>query len=135
AEGSATAVEQAVACLAEPAHHPTGFGVAAAVRQFPELAGVAVTHRWSGLVAMTMDSIPHAGRLDDRIVYAVGYNGTGVALASNMGKHIAAIVVGESPDLGLLTSERLKPVPFYPIREPAVRLVAGWYQFLDAIGR
>ncbi|MGO7345432.1 NAD(P)/FAD-dependent oxidoreductase [Rhizobium johnstonii] len=107
----------------------------AMVRQFPELAGVAVTHRWSGLVAMTMDSIPHAGRLDDRIVYAVGYNGTGVALASNMGKHIAAIVVGESPDLGLLTSERLKPVPFYPIREPAVRLVAGWYQFLDAIGR
>jgi glycine/D-amino acid oxidase-like deaminating enzyme len=82
-----------------------------------------------------MDSIPHAGRLDDRIVYAVGYNGTGVALASNMGKHVAAIVTGESPDLGLLTSERLKPVPFYPIREPAVRLVAGWYQFLDAIGR
>ena len=107
----------------------------AMARQFPELAGVAVTHRWSGLVAMTMDSIPHAGRLDDRIVYAVGYNGTGVALASNMGKHIAAIVAGESPDLGLLTSERLKPVPFYPIREPAIRLVAGWYQFLDAIGR
>jgi gamma-glutamylputrescine oxidase len=96
---------------------------------------VAVTHRWSGLVAMTMDSIPHVGRLDDRIVYAVGYNGTGVALASNMGKHVAAILAGESPDLGLLTSERLKPVPFYPIREPAVRLVAGWYQFLDAIGR
>jgi len=107
----------------------------AMVRQFPELADATVTHRWSGLVAMTMDSIPHVGRLDDRIVYAVGYNGTGVALASNMGKYIAAILTGESPDLGLLTSERLKPVPFYPIREPAVRLVAGWYQFLDAIGR
>jgi glycine/D-amino acid oxidase-like deaminating enzyme len=107
----------------------------AMVRQFPELASISVTHRWSGLVAMTMDSIPHVGRLDDRIVYAVGYNGTGVALASNMGKHVAAILTGESPDLGLLTSERLKPVPFYPIREPAVRLVAGWYQFLDAIGR
>ncbi|MQB40709.1 FAD-binding oxidoreductase [Rhizobium sp. ICMP 5592] len=107
----------------------------AMVRQFPELSDAAVTHRWSGLVAMTMDSIPHVGRLDERVVYAVGYNGTGVALASSMGKHVAAIVAGESPDLGLLTSERLKPVPFYPIREPAVRLVAGWYQFLDAIGR
>ncbi|NTF91362.1 FAD-binding oxidoreductase [Agrobacterium rhizogenes] len=107
----------------------------AMVRQFPELSDAAVTHRWSGLVAMTMDSIPHAGRLDERVVYAVGYNGTGVALASSMGKHVAAIIAGESPDLGLLTSERLKPVPFYPIREPAVRLVAGWYQFLDAIGR
>ncbi len=107
----------------------------AMVRQFPELASVAITHRWSGLVAMTMDSIPHLGRLDDRVVYAVGYNGTGVAMASNMGRHVAALIAGEKPDLGLLTTEALKPVPFYPIREPAVRLVAGWYQFLDAIGR
>ena len=107
----------------------------AMLRQFPELENTAVTHRWSGLVAMTMDSIPHLGRLDDRIVYAVGYNGTGVALASNIGRYVAAEIAGEKPDLGLLTSERLKPVPFYPIREPAVRLVAGWYQFLDAIGR
>lgn len=107
----------------------------AMVRQFPELGDAAITHRWSGLVAMTMDSIPHVGRLDDRVTYAVGYNGTGVALASSMGKHVAALVACEQVDLGLLTSERLKPVPFYPIREPAVRLVAGWYQFLDAIGR
>lgn len=107
----------------------------AMIRQFPELGGAAITHRWAGLVAMTMDSIPHVGRLDDRVIYAVGYNGTGVALASSMGKHVAALVAGEKVDLGLLTSERLKPVLFYPIREPAVRLVAGWYQFLDAIGR
>jgi gamma-glutamylputrescine oxidase len=107
----------------------------AMLRQFPELRSVSVTHRWSGLVAMTMDSIPHLGRLDDRVVYAMGYNGTGVALASNMGRYVAALVAGEAPDLGLLTAGPLKPVPFYPIREPAVRLVAGWYQFLDAIGR
>ncbi|SHO66616.1 Glycine/D-amino acid oxidase [Pseudoxanthobacter soli DSM 19599] len=107
----------------------------AMVRQFPELASVAVTHRWSGLVAMTMDSLPHLGRLDDRVVYAVGYNGTGVAMASNMGRYVAALVAGETPDLGLLTSTPLRAVPFYPVREPAVRLVAGWYQFLDAIGR
>lgn len=107
----------------------------AMVRQFPDLASARVTHRWSGLVAMTMDSLPHLGRLDDRVVYAVGYNGTGVAMASNMGRYVAALVAGERPDLGLLTSTPLRPVPFYPVREPAVRLVAGWYQFLDAIGR
>jgi len=107
----------------------------AMVRQFPELRDVEVTHRWSGLVAMTLDSIPHAGRLDDRVSYALGYNGTGVAMSSFIGKYLAEIVTGTQPDLGLLTSEKLKPVPFYPIREPAVRLVAGWYQFLDAIGR
>ena len=107
----------------------------AMLAQFPELADVKVTHRWSGLVGMTLDSIPHVGRLDDRVSYAVGYNGTGVAMSTLMGKYLAEIVSGNKPDIGLLASERLKKVPFYPIREPAVRLVAGWYQFLDAIGR
>ncbi len=107
----------------------------AMVRQFPVLEGVAVTHRWSGLVAMTLDSLPHVGRLDDRVVYSVGYNGTGVALSSGIGRHVAALVAGESPDLGLLTATSLQRIPFYGLREPAVRLVAGWYQFLDAIGR
>ncbi|MDQ0471269.1 NAD(P)/FAD-dependent oxidoreductase [Labrys wisconsinensis] len=107
----------------------------AMVRQFPELAAVKVTHRWSGLVAVTLDSLPHLGRLDDRVVYSVGYNGTGVALSSAIGRHVAALVAGGSPDLGLLTRLPLHPIPFYGLREPAVRLVAGWYQFLDAIGR
>lgn len=107
----------------------------AMVRQFPQLASVRVTHRWSGLVAMTLDSLPHLGRLDDRVVYSVGYNGTGVALASGIGRHVAALVTGGSPDLGLLTRQPLPHIPLYGLREPAVRLVAGWYQFLDAIGR
>nr|WP_298690089.1 FAD-dependent oxidoreductase [uncultured Dongia sp.] len=107
----------------------------AMIAQFPDLAGIQVTHRWSGLVGMTLDSIPHVGRLDDRISYAVGYNGTGIAMSTLMGKYLADFVTGGKPDIGLLATERLKKVPFYPIREPAVRLVAGWYQFLDAIGR
>ncbi|MFG1189397.1 NAD(P)/FAD-dependent oxidoreductase [Xanthobacter flavus] len=107
----------------------------AMVRQFPELAQVKVTHRWSGLVAMTLDSLPHLGRLDDRVVYSVGYNGTGVALASGIGRHVADLVTGRQPDLGLITRQPLHPIPFYALREPAVRLVAGAYQFLDAIGR
>ena len=107
----------------------------AMVRQFPELAQVKVTHRWSGLVAMTLDSLPHLGRLDDRVVYCMGYNGTGVALASGMGRHVADLVTGSQPDLGLITRHPLHPIPFYALREPAVRLVAGAYQFLDAIGR
>ncbi|MDF1750630.1 MAG: FAD-dependent oxidoreductase [Alphaproteobacteria bacterium] len=107
----------------------------AMIRQFPTLLDIKITHKWSGLVAMTMDSIPHLGRLDNRIVFAVGYNGAGVALSSYMGKHVADLITGGSPNLGLVTAEALKPVPFYPIREPAVRLVAGWYQFLDAIGQ
>ncbi|MFO1081616.1 MAG: FAD-binding oxidoreductase [Reyranellaceae bacterium] len=102
---------------------------------FPELGDVPLAYRWSGLVAMTLDSVPHVGRLDDRVLFAMGYNGAGVAMASLMGRYVAAFARGETPEVGLLDARRLKPVPLYPLREPAVRLVAGWYQFLDAIGR
>ncbi|OZI60870.1 NAD(P)/FAD-dependent oxidoreductase [Bordetella genomosp. 11] len=102
---------------------------------FPQLAQVRITHRWSGLVAMTLDSVPHVGPWDERICYAVGYNGAGVAMATLMGRYLADIVQGGRPDIGLLAAPRLRTVPCYPLREPIVRLVAGWYQFLDAIGR
>ncbi|MCE8025386.1 MULTISPECIES: NAD(P)/FAD-dependent oxidoreductase [Halomonadaceae] len=107
----------------------------AMVAMFPDLAGVAITHRWSGHVAMTMDALPHVGRFDDRLSYAAGYNGAGVAMSTLLGGLAADFAAGESPDVALLEASRLKAVPLYPLREVAVRLVAGWYQFLDAIGR
>lgn len=102
---------------------------------FPQVADVPLAYRWSGLVAMTLDSVPHVGRVDDRVMLAMGYNGAGVAMSSLMGRYLAAFARGERPDVGLLDTARMQRVPFYPLREPAVRLVAGWYQFLDAIGR
>lgn len=104
-------------------------------RQFPQLDGIELSHRWSGLVAMTMDSLPHVGRLDDRTVFAMGYNGTGVAMASYMGRHAASLVRHRVPDAGLMANLPLGNVPFYPAREIGVRLVAGWYQLLDAVGK
>ncbi|MCP3472642.1 FAD-binding oxidoreductase [Bradyrhizobium sp. CCGUVB1N3] len=102
---------------------------------FPDLADVPVAFKWSGLVGMTLDSVPHIGRLDDRTLFSMGYNGAGVAMSSLMGRYLAAFVRGEKPDVGLLDASRLKVIPFYAFREPAVRMVAGWYQFLDAIGQ
>jgi glycine/D-amino acid oxidase-like deaminating enzyme len=102
---------------------------------FPELADVALEFRWSGLVGMTLDSVPHIGRLDEWTLFAMGYNGAGVAMSSLMGRYLAALLRGEKPDLGLLDASRLRTIPFYALREPAVRLVAGWYQLLDAVER
>ena len=102
---------------------------------FPDLSDVPLAFKWSGLVGMTLDSMPHIGRLDDQTLFSMGYNGAGVAMSSLMGRYLAAFVRGEQPDVGLLDASRMKVIPFYPLREPAVRMVAGWYQFLDAIGQ
>ncbi len=52
---------------------------------FPELAGVKIDYRWSGLVAMTLDQLPHVGELEDGVFFAAGYNGTGVAMSKSAG--------------------------------------------------
>lgn len=114
----------------------TGFDALqrAMVGLFPELAGVRVEYRWSGYVGMTFNSLPHVGRSDDATTFCLGYNGAGVAMASLLGQHAAALALGETPELALLAAPGLRPVPFHSLRAPGVRLVAAWYQFLDAVG-
>jgi glycine/D-amino acid oxidase-like deaminating enzyme len=102
---------------------------------FPQLEAISITHRWSGLVAMTLDSLPQMGLLDKNTAYSIGYNGTGIAMATLFGRHVMDLVLGEEVDLPLMRRDRPLDIPFYAFREPVVRVVAGWYQFLDRIGR
>ncbi|MBN3725902.1 NAD(P)/FAD-dependent oxidoreductase [Burkholderia sp. Ac-20379] len=106
----------------------------AMVALFPQLAGVRVEYRWSGYVGMTFNALPHVGRSDAATVFCLGYNGAGVAMASLIGQHAAALALGERPDLALLAQDGLRPVPFHALRAPGVRLVAAWYQILDSLG-
>lgn len=101
---------------------------------FPALAGVKIDYQWSGLVAMTMDQLPHVGRLEDGVFFAAGYNGTGVAMSSLMGRHLAALTRGEKPELGLV-GRPLAPIPLHALTVPGVKIVTAWYQLLDALGR
>jgi gamma-glutamylputrescine oxidase len=114
----------------------TGFDALqqAMVALFPDLAGVRVEYGWSGYVGMTFNSLPHVGRSDDTTTFCLGYNGAGVAMASLLGQHAAALALGDKPELSLLAAPGLNPVPFHSLRAPGVRLVAAWYQFLDAVG-
>ncbi|TKC79080.1 FAD-binding oxidoreductase [Trinickia terrae] len=106
----------------------------AMVALFPELAGVRVEYGWSGYVGMTFNALPRVGRSDERTTFCLGYNGAGVAMASLLGQHAAALALGEKPELALLAQRGLKPVPFHSLRAPGVRVVAAWYKILDAMG-
>lgn len=106
----------------------------AMIALFPELADVRIEYGWSGYVGMTFNALPHVGRSDDATTFCLGYNGAGVAMASLLGQHAAALALGETPELALLGQQGLRPVPFHSLRAPGVRVVAAWYQFLDAVG-
>ncbi|MFT4065953.1 NAD(P)/FAD-dependent oxidoreductase [Paraburkholderia sp.] len=106
----------------------------AMVALFPDLKDVPVEYRWSGYVGMTFNALPHVGRSDAATTFCVGYNGAGVAMASLIGQHAAALALGEKPELAMLAQDGLRPVPFHSLRAPGVRLVAACYQLLDAVG-
>jgi hypothetical protein len=56
-------------------------------------------------------------------------------MASLLGRCAVDLAFGDHIDLGLMRRTRPEAIPFYSLREPAVRTVAAWYQFLDRIGR
>ena len=63
------------------------------VDRFPQLADVKITHAWTGNVAFTFDEIPHMGEMDG-LHYALGCNGSGVAMMTYLGREAARKLAG-----------------------------------------
>lgn len=85
---------------------------------FPPLAKIDVDYFWSGWVCVTMDRTPHVGSTDEGTThYALGYIGTGVALATYCGRLLAHRLASSSQ---LQPSPLLKQdLPLFPL--PALR--------------
>lgn len=98
---------------------------------FPMLRGQPTAYRWSGLVALTMDSLPHLGWADDRTLVSMGCNGNGMACGTLFGRYLSDMICGEAPEMPLLTFDRLTRFPFHGFRAPAVRLAIGWRHVRD----
>ena len=62
---------------------------------FPALAGVRISHRWGGALAIPRDYQPFV-RFDDGIGEAGGYVGDGVAAAALAGRTLADLVLGQA---------------------------------------
>ena len=107
----------------------------ALAEMFPQIGDVDIAHRWAGFVAVTRDAFPHIGRLSDRVLFALGYGGRGVALTNLMGKYLARMATGETVDAGPMSKARFKPYPLHDLRIPAMRLTAGYYRVRDAWAR
>jgi gamma-glutamylputrescine oxidase len=105
----------------------------AMVATFPEVSGTEIALRWSGMVAVTRDHLPHLGRLSERIIYGLGYGGRGVALATVFGSLLARMARGEYPFMGPFGDDDFKPFAFHNLRVPGMRLMARYYRLRDQI--
>jgi glycine/D-amino acid oxidase-like deaminating enzyme len=64
------------------------------IDRFPQLNDVKITHSWTGNVAFTLDELPHMGKLQG-LHYALGCNGSGIAMMSYLGHQTAQKILGK----------------------------------------
>ncbi len=101
---------------------------------WPELAEFKVSHCWRGNVGMTYDHIPHMGT-HDGAHYAVGCNGSGVAMMSYLGHQSALRMLGRQNRPCAFESDEFPKVPMAAAKSWLVPAVTRWYlarDWLDA---
>jgi sarcosine oxidase len=101
-------------------------------RTFPDTKGLSIQHRWSGQVALTLDGLPHIHEPEPGLLIGFGYNGRGVAMATLMGRWLAARAVdGAAPPL---PATPIAPIPFHRLRTPAIHAGIAWAWLRDRLG-
>jgi glycine/D-amino acid oxidase-like deaminating enzyme len=102
---------------------------AAMRRIHPQTADVAVTHRWGGDVAITLDRLPHVGKVRGAW-YATGCNGSGVALNTWLGHRIGQVIAHGAPPPSFAHLHH-RAVPLHRFRRWYLPVVGRWFQHLD----
>ncbi|HZA65438.1 MAG TPA: FAD-binding oxidoreductase [Geminicoccaceae bacterium] len=93
------------------------------VRVWPELRGYRITHAWKGYLGFTFDRLPHMG-VGEGVHFALGCNGSGVAMASYLGHQVALKILGRQN----------RPCPFEQLPFPTHVAYRGRAWFLPALG-
>lgn len=121
-----------------PMHNPKSISEWAHVERslkllFPQLKEVEFEYRWAGRVAVTADFLPHVHEPVPGIHIVLGYNGRGIALATTLGKHLAAHIAGDRfADFPYPITD-IKPIPMHRLQWLYLSAGVTWYRFLDAV--
>jgi glycine/D-amino acid oxidase-like deaminating enzyme len=101
---------------------------------WPELRSVKIEYCWTGLVGMTADHIPHMG-VHGGVHYAVGCNGSGVAMMSYLGYQTARKILGKQNRPCAFDNDAFPAPPLYAGKPWFVPIVASWYRLRDHVDR
>lgn len=104
----------------------------AAQLMFPQLRGTEYEFRWAGRIAITRNFLPHVHMPAKGMTIALGYNGRGIAMATTLGKHLAAYLGGAAKGLPLPPTP-IEPVPLHALQRFYISAGVAWYALLDAL--
>jgi glycine/D-amino acid oxidase-like deaminating enzyme len=102
--------------------------------RFPQMRGVKITHAWTGNVAFTMDELPHMGKLQG-MHFALGCNGSGIAMMSYLGRETARKLMGLSNRKIAFDQPDFPTHPLYHGNPWFLPMVGAWFRTADWLDR
>ncbi len=102
------------------------------LRVWPELAGCRISHSWKGTLAFTFDRLPHMG-VCQGAHFAMGCNGSGIAMATWLGDQIAQKLLGRADRPCPFDGQDFPTHPLYRGRPWFLPAVGAWYRWRDAL--
>ncbi len=97
---------------------------------FPQLANVRISHSWTGFVAFSRDHLPHIG-VNDGIHFAMGYCGSGVAMAPYLGYKTAQKILGSPEGKTAFDETKFAAIPLYSGRPWFLSFLDPYYRITD----
>jgi gamma-glutamylputrescine oxidase len=101
---------------------------------FPQLKDVKIDYAWGGTLSVTVNRLPHLGRLRPNVYFGQGYSGHGISTATFAGKIIAEAVAGDPTRFDAFAS---LPIHTFPggtlLRYPGMVLGMMYYGLKDRL--
>ena len=103
------------------------------IKVFPQLQNVNIDYSWGGTLAITVNRLPHFGTLmNNKVSYAFGYSGHGLALSVLAGKLIAENIRGDYERFKFFSDINHMSIPFGSIfRRPIYSSAILYYKIRD----
>jgi gamma-glutamylputrescine oxidase len=99
---------------------------------FPQLKDVGIDYGWGGTLSVTVNRLPHLGRLQPNVFFGQGYSGHGISTAIFAGKVIAEAITGTASRFDLFAD---LPIHTFPggtlLRYPGMVLGMLYYTMKD----
>jgi len=102
--------------------------------RFPQLAGTRISHSWTGNVAFALDEMPHMGKLQG-MHYALGCNGSGIAMMSYLGHQTARKILGRHNSACAFDREVFPTHPLYHGNTWFLPVVGAYFRARDWLDR
>jgi len=104
------------------------------LKLFPQLEDVKTDFAWGGTLSVTVNRLPHVGRLEPNLFYAQGYSGHGVSTANFAGKVVAEAVAGTADRFDVMADLPIRTFPGGTLlRYPGMVLGMLYYGLKDRL--